>query len=95
MKDWQTDAIWEAETAAEWERRNAADPEVEKLKAAAAEMGQCALQIEAGLEWLASAAETLNGTPAQAVVNSLVYSIEQANIDILRLIIKYEKGEAE
>ena len=91
--DWQVDAMWEADAAAEWERLNEPDPAEDQMKEAAGLISKGLSRIDDGLGWISDAVAILDGTPMADKVQSLMESIEDLAVDLGILKNHYERGE--
>lgn len=95
MTGWQVQAMWEADTAAEWERQNAPDPEEGRLKSSAVSLKAALGNMCLGLDSLYEAVEVLTGTPMEDSVQSMIDGFE-AMINVLESTKnKYERGVRE
>ena len=93
--DWQVDAMWEADAAAEWERLNEPDPAEDQMKESAGLISTGLSRIDDGLGWISDAVAILDGTPMADKVQSLMESIEDLAVDLGILKNHYERGERE
>ena len=85
-------AMWEADAAAEWERLNADEPVEDKLKGASDAMYSAWEKISDALDYLATAAEKVDETPAYDKVVSLLNDLEDLQCDIHEMKENWERG---
>ena len=93
--DWQLDAMWQAEAAAEWERLNEPDPAEKQMKEAAKHISEGLSEIDSGLDKISEAVSALYDTPMADKVQSFLDSIEDLAVDLGLLKNHYERGERE
>ena len=94
MNGWQdVDAMWEADTAALWERLNEPDPAEGYLKSAAVSMGQAIDLIDKAEDQLAEAISELSYADLEDKVSSMLDTLMDLKIDIRILKEKYERGD--
>ena len=95
MKDWQAQAMWEADAAAEWERINEPDPAEKELKEAAKSIEIALDCIDSGLDWISDAVSKLDGSPMADKVQSFLDSFESLANNLEKLGEHYGRGERE
>ena len=95
MNGWQVQAMWEADTAAEWERLNEPDPAEQEMKEAAESLQSALNDIDSGLDWIADAISSLDGTPMADKVQSFLDDFEKLANSLEDLKSHYERGERE
>ena len=95
MKAWQAQAMWEDETAAEWERLNAPDPYEFAMRKSAKDIGKALSELGSVVSHLSDAYVALSDTPMQAKISSLMDSIEDINYNLWSLKTHWERGERE
>lgn len=79
------DAMWEADAAAEWERLNADDPNEEKLKNAAYELGNAREYMMDALDSIYEAAKEADGTDAYDKIMSLLNDLDDLKGEVYAL----------
>ena len=95
MNNWQVQAMWEADAAAEWERINAPDPAEREMKDAAESLQAALDNIDSGLDWIADAVSKLEETPMADKVQSFLDDFENLANGLNALKDHYERGERE
>lgn len=95
MTGWEVQAMWEADTAALWERLNAPDPYEKEMHDAALNMRLAIEMINKAEDYLADAVTDLSGTPMEDRIQSFLNDMEDLHSDINYQRYKYERGERE
>ena len=95
MNNWQVQAMWEANAAAEWERINAPDPAEREMKDAAESLQAALDNIDSGLDWIADAVSKLDELPMADKVQSFLDDFENLANGLKTLKDHYERGERE
>lgn len=95
MNNWQVQAMWEADAAAEWERINAPDPAEREMKDAAESLQAALDNIDSGLDWIADAVSKLDELPMADKVQSFLDDFEKLANALEVLKDHYERGERE
>ena len=95
MNNWQVQAMWEADAAAEWERINAPDPAERQMKKAADSLDIALDNIDSGLDWISDAVSKLDDLPMANKVQSFLDDFEKLAKDLEALKDHYERGERE
>ena len=95
MTGWQVQAMWEADAAAEWERKNAPDPAERQMKEAADSLEVALDKINDGLDWVADAVSKLDKLPMADTVLSFLDDFEKLVNQLEELKDHYERGERE
>ena len=95
MNGWQVQAMWEADAAAEWERRNAPDPAERQMKEAADSLDIALDNIDSGLDWISDAVSKLDDLPMANKVQSFLDDFKNLSNGLKVLKDHYERGERE
>lgn len=95
MTGWEVQAMWEADTAALWERLNAPDPYEREMHDAALDMRLAIEMLNKAEDYLADAVADLSGTPMEDRIQSFLNDLEDLHSDINYQKNKYERGERE
>ena len=95
MKDWQLDAMYEAESERMWADQNAPDPCEDRLITSARQLSCAYTNMGDVLSWIDTAANTLKDTPMEAKVRSLLDDLEKLNDEIHSLKEMYKQGRRE
>ena len=95
MTGWEVQAMWEADTAALWERLNAPDPYEKQMRNAALDMRLAIEMINKAENYLMDAVGDVEGTPMEDKINSFLNDLEDLHSDISIQEEKYERGERE
>lgn len=89
--EWQDiDAMWEADTAAEWERINDTD---DRNETALDRIGKAIIAVNNGCDWLADAVAVLNDEAVSYRVQSFLDDFAKLARDLARFLDRYESGE--
>lgn len=95
MSGWQVQEMWEADTAAEWERLNEPDPAEEQMRWAAEWIWKAVESMGRSADWLGDAANELYDTPMANKVLSYQDEIQNLIVGLKNLKEHYERGERE
>ena len=87
---WQdVDAMWEADTAAEWERINdTAEPDEDVLES----LQNAQDAIDNGCDWLADAIGNMEGDPMSYRLQSILDSVVSLAEELEKMRGRYERG---
>ena len=82
MSGWQTQAMWEAQSAMIWEAMNAPDPNEGRYVEAEKDIDVAQRHLRKAIELLQQAAEEVHGLPMENKVESFVDQLENLNVDL-------------